>query len=142
MTLRLTILALLVGCESGLTSNNVNKDDDFEEEVDEDPPIIVHDPVGTTQTFGVDVPIEATVTDEGSGVLFVYLHYKNETDGAQDWKEINMQGVEGVYTQSIRGSDMRGGGVDYFIEAVDYAQNTAFAPDDGQDDPYHFRTSE
>lgn len=143
MTVRVSFLALLVGCTGdNLSSNNTNKDEGFEEEADESAPLIEHEPIDGTQTFGVDVPIEAVVTDEGTGVLFVYLHYKNEVDGEADWTRLLLVATEGVYSGKIKGSDMRGGGVDYYIEATDYAQNPAFAPEDGGDDPYHFRIAE
>jgi len=143
MTLRIAVLGLLAACEQEkFTTTNVSKDGGFEEEADEDPPVIVHEAVSGTQAFGVDVPVEATVTDEGAGVLFVYLYYKNEIDGSEDWRDVLMSGVDGVYTGTIRGSHMQGGGVDYYIEATDYAQNIAAAPDDGADDPYHFRIAD
>ena len=79
-----SILAtLLVGCDADLTSRNVDTDDGLQEEED-DPPVIEHDAIEGTQTFGADVPIAATVTDAGTGVLFVYLHYKNDGDGSAD----------------------------------------------------------
>lgn len=144
MTLRMSLLALLAGCSGDdFTTTNVSKDEGFEEEPDVDAPVIVHEEVVETQTFGVDVPIEATVTDEGSGVLFVYLKYKNEIDGSADWERAPMTTTGGgVYSGTIRGNSMRGGGVDYYIEAVDYAENFGFSPDDGAESPYHFRIAE
>lgn len=140
--MRTGLWLLLAGCGSGLTSTNVNKDGDFEEEVDELAPVIVHTAVTETQTFGEDVAIEATVTDEGSGVLFVYLYYKNETDGSADWTRSILTPNGDIYTGTIQGEDQRGSGVDYYLEAVDKQQNTSWAPEDGDDDPYHFRVAE
>lgn len=144
MTLSVTLLTLLASCSgSGFTTTNVNKDGDFQEEEDEDGPVILHEEVTETQTFGLDVPVEATVTDEGTGVLFVYLYYKNEIDGSADWRNSLMTTTGGgVYSGTIRGNDMRGGGVDYYIEAVDYAENYGYAPERGGDGPYHFRIAE
>jgi hypothetical protein len=138
----LSVLVLLVGCGPDLTTNQLTDDDGFEEEEDETPPSIVHDPITETQTFGQDVPISATVSDESTGVLFVHLFYKNEVDGASDWVDVIMFQSGEEYTGTIRGADMRGGGVDYYLSAVDKAQNTAFAPDDGDGDPFHFRIAE
>lgn len=142
MTLRVSLLALLIGCDDDVRSNQVNKDEGFEEEVDEDPPLIEHTPVTETQTFGVDVPVSATVTDEASTVLFVYLHYKNVTDGDQDWKQLLMPPSGTVYSGAIKGTDMHSSGIDYYLEAVDSSQNIAYAPEDGPDDPYTFRVAE
>lgn len=140
----LSALVLLLGCNGGnFEGRDVTDTDGFEENTDEDPPVIAHEPVEGTQSFGVDVPIEATVTDgEGDGVLYVYLHYKNEIDGNSDWHRINMIAAGDVWTGTIQGDDMNGGGIDYYIEAVDRAQNSAFDPEDGADDPYHFRIAE
>lgn len=134
-------LAILLGagCGAGLTSNQVATDD-FEEEVDEEAPVIQHEPVTDTQPFGSDVPISATIVDEGSGVLFAYLRYKNEIDGSDGWEELMLIPSGDVYTSTIRGEDQRGGGVDYYIEAVDKEQNASSVPEDGASDPFHFRT--
>ncbi|MES2638232.1 MAG: hypothetical protein V4850_02070 [Myxococcota bacterium] len=136
--------ALLVGCNADdPTVVDPNKDKPVEEEPDEEPPIIVHEAVTGTQTFGADIAIQATVTDLDGQVAYVELHYKNEVDGASDWKKIPMPPASGdVYSGTIPGDDHRGGGVDYYIEAVDYAQNVAFSPDGGESDPYHFRIAE
>jgi hypothetical protein len=142
MSIRALSLFLLVGCGPGLTSSNVSKDGSFEEETDEDPPVIVHDPVTGTQVFGEDVPISATITDDDAGIRFAYLHYKNEIDGDADWEQVILMADGDLYSGTIRGEDERGGGVYYYLEAVDKEQNTSFSPDDGDSDPYHFRLAE
>ena len=140
--LRVGLMLFLAACGSGLTSTNVNKDVDFEDEADEVPPVIEHTAVTETQVFGEDVSITATVTDDDSGVLFVYLYYKNETDGSADWNRSFLTASGDVYTGVIQGEDERGSGVDYYIEAIDKQENTAWSPEDGEDDPYHFRVAE
>ncbi len=139
-------LVLLVGCGDAFNPNEIGKDDAIlEEDVDEDPPIIVHTPITGTQNFGSDVAIEATVTDgeEGSGVLFVYLYYKNEIDGSADWnKDILIESSDDSFTGLISGDDHSGGGIDYYLEAVDKAQNGIYSPKDGENDPHHFRIAE
>ncbi len=127
------------GCGAGLTSSQVSTDA-FEEDVDEQAPIIEHVPVTDTQPFGADVPISATIVDEGSGILFAYLRYKNEIDGSDGWEELMLIPSGDVYSSTIRGEDQRGGGVDYYLEAVDKEQNSSFVPEDGASDPFHFRT--
>lgn len=134
-------LVLLVGCDGGIEVNP--QDSGLEEEIDEDPPVIVHTPVDGTQTFGSDVAIEATVTDEDSGVLFVYIFYKNEVDGPADWeKDMLISAGDGKFTGRIPGDGHNSGGVDYYLEAVDREQNTVFSPKDGEEDPYHYRLAE
>jgi hypothetical protein len=138
----LSVLVLLAGCDQDLTTNQLTDEDGFEEETDDVAPVIVHDPITETQAFGQDVPITATVTDEGTGVVFVHLYYKNEIDGPTDWVDVILFAAGDEYTGTIRGADMRGGGVDYYLSATDRAQNEALAPDDGDGDPYHFRIAE
>lgn len=135
-------LVVLAGCGSNLTSTNQNKDGELVDETDEDPPEIIHEPVLETMPFGEDVGITATVTDADSGILFVYLHYKNETGGAADWQDVIMTASGDEYSGTIQGSRMQGGGVYYYIEAIDKATNPSFAPDAGVDDPYHFRLAD
>ena len=141
-------LALLVGCDNdAFDTENVGKDKEVEVPPDEEPPVLIHDPVSGTQIFGSDIAIQATVRDEGSRIAYVALYYKNEVDGAADWERATMMPAgevpEGeVYSGTIRGDDHRGGGVDYYIEAVDTSQNSGFAPEDGESDPYHFRIAE
>jgi len=137
-------IALMVGCDSSLSTIDGSKDAVIVEEEDETPPTIEHTPITGTQTFGSDVAIEATVTDgeDGVGVLFVYLNYKNEIDGSDGWEKLILTASGDVYTGTIPGEDHRGGGVDYFIEAIDRMQNAAFSPEDGESDPYHFRIAE
>lgn len=140
--LSLIALALLVGCNSDpLTTTDVNKDKPVEEEVDDELPVITHESISETQTFGADVGIQATVTDDDT-VSFVILHYKNEVDGSADWEKDDMLPSGDVYTGTIDGADHRGGGVDYYIEARDRSQNKAYSPDGGASDPYHFRLAE
>ena len=136
-------LALLVGCGDGtIDTVDVNKDG-IVEEIDEDPPIIVHTPVEGTQTFGADVAIEAIVTDPGGAVVIVQLSYKISTDGAGDWQKQRLITTgNDVYTGTIPGEDHSGSGVNYYIEAIDRSQNSGFSPEDGKDDPYHFRVAE
>ena len=135
--------ALLVGCDNDPTTVvDVNKDKPVDEVVDEDPPLIAHESVTGTQTFGADIAIQATVTDLDGQVAYVELHYKNEVDGSSDWMKVPMTPAGEVYSGTIPGDDHRGGGVDYYIEAVDFAQNVALSPDGGESDPYHFRIAE
>jgi hypothetical protein len=137
--------ALLVGCDTdGPTVVDVDKDKVAEEEPDEDPPVIEHEAVTGTQTFGADIAIQATVTDLDGRVAYVYLHYKNEVAGSAEWDYVPMTpaGDTDVYSATLPGDRHRGGGVDYYIEAVDFAQNVAYSPNGGESDPYHFRIAE
>lgn len=131
---------LLSGCAGSLGTNE-NKNDSFQDVSDITAPEIVHTAVSESLPLGQSVPIEATVTDEDSGVLYVRLYYKNETENSESFRNTVMEVGEtpDVYAAEIPGEDENSGGMNYYIEATDYAQNVSFSPIDGPDDPYHFR---
>jgi len=135
----LPILAL-AGCGSSLSTNE-NNVGEFEEVADTTPPEIVHTEVTESLPLGESVPIEATVTDLESGVLFVRLYYKNETENSGSYRNSVMTAGASpdVFVGEIPGDEQNSGGMNYYIEATDYAQNLAWAPTDGVDDPFHFR---
>jgi hypothetical protein len=86
--------------------------------------------------------VAATVTDDGDGVFMVTLYYKNENAGEADWRTKTMVAQGDLYTGTIPGEDHHSGGVHYYIEASDKAQNVASEPDEGADDPHHIRLYE
>jgi hypothetical protein len=108
---------------------------------DHDPPEILHDAIETTQTYGESVSLVATVSDEGEGVFVVQAFYRQETSSM--WEDIvlvDMDG-DGIYEGNIPGSDVMTGGMYYYLYAMDKAENETFEPDEGEDDPFHFRIS-
>lgn len=132
---------LLVGaCGPDLTANRTGGDDLPDE--DTTAPVITHEPVAGPVAFGEDVAITATITDEGTGVLFAYLYYRNETDGSNDWDDLALIPNGETYSATISGSDHHSGGIVYYLYAVDKSENEAFAPDEADGDPYHFRLTE
>ena len=138
MFVRFAWLFCLVACGNNLTSTNQNKDGELIDETDDVAPVLTHDPIEETMPFGEDVAITATAIDDDSGILFVNLHYKNETGGSADWQEVIMLATGDEYSGTIRGDRMQGGGIYYYLEAIDKATNVSFAPDEGPDDPFHF----
>jgi hypothetical protein len=135
------LLLMVLGCEAELTSRTAPIEE--EEDPDVTAPVIVDELLPETLTFGEDVRVNATASDEESGVLAVYLYYKNVTEGANDWRSTVMApGSElDAYSGVIPGSSQRSSGMHYYIEAVDRAQNVAWAPDDGAERPYQFQLS-
>jgi len=131
----------ITGCEAGLTSRTAPVVE--EEEPDVTAPTIVDELVPETITFGTDVAVSATVTDEETGVFAVYLYYKNVTEGSSDWRSAVMTVAPDtdVYSGVIPGASQRSSGMHYYIEAIDRAQptNMAWAPEDGPEDPYQFQ---
>lgn len=136
---KVLLIALLAGCSDAIEVDP--RDDTAPVVPDTECPVITHTPVSETQAFRSDVLITAEVTDE-SRITFVTLHYKNDTAGSKDWKKVNMAVVEGAYSGTIKGTDHSGSGMDYYIEASDSAQNTCYSPEEGAQDPYHFRIAE
>jgi hypothetical protein len=133
------LMVLVLGCEAELSSRIATVQE--EPDPDETAPTIVDELPPDTVTFGADVTVSATVTDDDAGVLAVYLFYKNVTEGADDWRSTVMSpGAEdGAYSGTIPGASQRSSGMHYYIEAVDRAQNVAWAPEDGAEDPYQFQ---
>jgi hypothetical protein len=145
MSITTLILWALAGC-TGDGRTNVEfqgGDEPTEDDPDEDGPVITHTPVETTQVLGEDVVIEATVVDEESGVLVVEVYYKEET--STEWSTgsgLSLQDDAGNYMGVIPGDKVRGGGMNYYLSAVDLSNNESWMPEEGDDDPYHFRVSE
>ena len=136
------LLALLAACGGNLQTQEA-PNGDFEEPSDEDAPVITFAPITDAQPDGVAVEITATIDDgeDGTGVLFVYLRYKNETGSADDYRDALMTSDGGTtWTGMIPGDAADGSaGVFYYIEAVDGNDNTSYSPTRGIDDPYHYR---
>lgn len=136
------LFALLAACGGNLQTAEA-PNTDFEEPTDEDGPEIVHEPIAEAQPDGQPVQIVATIDDgeDGVGVLFVYLRYKNETGSIDDYRDALMTSDGGTtWTGTIPGDAAAGSaGVFYYLEAVDGNDNTSFSPTRGSDDPYHYR---
>ncbi len=135
-------LSLALGCNGGSTKVNdggaTDTADTAEPEEDTVCPTILHTPVETAQPVGQDVNIEATVTDNLSGVFSVRLYYKKEA--ATSWKEVAMAlGASDLWSGKIPGAEVGSGGMHYYLEAVDLKQNRCTSPTRGASDPYRFR---
>ena len=105
------------------------------------PPVIEHVPVETTQTYGQDVVLQATVTDDESEVFVVQVFYRQETASMWDDTALMDMDGDGVYEGKIQGSDVITGGMYYYLYAMDTRENEAQLPIEGEDDPWHFRIS-
>ncbi len=138
------LAAGLAGCASNLSSEQVGpKDTGFEDVSDLDGPIIEHSPVEEAQPLGTDVDIYAVIVDEESGVFLTKLYYKNETSGSGDWESTAMTPLEAdEWVGTIPGEAQSSGGMNYYISAVDAAQNESASPEKGAEDPWHFRLYE
>lgn len=93
---------------------------------DEIPPRIIHVPVLSAEE-GEDIPIEATVTDEESGVLSVVLYYRRV--GEEFYESVDMIPSYDVYAEKIPGAYVTPEGVEYYIVATDVAGNESTAPE-------------
>lgn len=120
-----------------------NSPDDINGNEDQDPPLITHTPVEGSQPIGEDVFISCTAVDADSGVAFVSVFYKQETAGNEAWSDVLLTPVDtaGTYEGYIPGEDVESAGMDYYLAAEDRSENIGYYPDDGEDDPFHFRIS-
>jgi len=108
---------------------------------DETPPEVTHTPVADGQPTGVDVAIQAVVTDE-SAVTSVTLYYRPI---GSFWSTVTLthQGA-GTYAGFIPGYAVTTDGIEYYLEAVDGADpaNTAYAPVTAPGTPYTFTATQ
>lgn len=96
-------------------------------DVDEVGPSIVHTPVSTAQPEGVDVAIEATVTDS-AGVAAVTLYYR--PTGLGIFLQVAMSNTTGdTYTGAIPAFVLTGSSVEYYVAATDSSGNASSDPD-------------
>jgi hypothetical protein len=104
---------------------------------DIDPPVITHNPVADGQPVGLDVTIQAFVSDT-SGLASVKMYYR-VSGGQWNSKELTDNG-SGTYSGTVPGASVTTAGVEYYIEATDLADppNTADAPETAPEVPYSF----
>ena len=135
-------IGLVMGCNTdGVGVIVDNNPDDINGSDDAAGPLITHIPVEGSQPIGEDVFISVSAVDLDSGVIFVSVFYKQETN--TNWDDVALRAVDaaGTYEGYIPGDDVESAGMDYYIAATDAADNTSTLPEDGEDDPYHFRIS-
>ncbi|UCE37750.1 MAG: Ig-like domain-containing protein [Thermoplasmata archaeon] len=94
-------------------------------------PVITHTPV-TSGTSGTPIIISAGVTDDGSGVEYAFLYYKKSSDPSYTEQQMTANG--NTYSGEIPGSAVTLDGIDYYIKAVDKANNIAYYGGSGQTD--------
>jgi hypothetical protein len=135
-------LAVLAGC-GGDPTTAIYDTQDTSVDIDTTPPSIEYTPITDAQPAGEAVTIDCTVTDPGaeSTIQQVKVHYKTETSTVFNTANLPLLDKKGHYSGTIPGPAITTGGVDYYIEATDTAQNTAYAPEEGEIDPYHFRVT-
>ena len=137
------MLALIfaLGCTGGGGPNVVYQNSDPEADEDTTPPTLTHTPIETSQPIGDDVLITCTAADDDSGVFIVSVVYKQET--STSWQDAQLRAVDnaGNYEGYIPGDDVNSAGMDYYLKAIDGQNNVGTLPEDGEDDPYHFRIS-
>jgi len=102
--------------------------------VDNTKPSIVHDAI-TSVTAGVKISVNATVTDAASGVDRVLLYYRKVGDASYNYVVMLLAGAN-TYTADIPANYVTSDGVQYYIEAKDYAKNYAYAPTTAPTTPY------
>jgi MYXO-CTERM domain-containing protein len=93
---------------------------------DTTPPVITHTKVADGRTAGSSVGIDATITDAG-GVASASVYYR--ATGTSSWTSLGMTNTAGnTWSVTLPGTIVTVAGVDYYIEAIDTANNHATAP--------------
>ena len=93
--------------------------------IDKTPPSIIHSKV-TSGLENTNLEINATITDS-SGIKSATLYYR--TKGATLWTLTTMNKTDSTYSAKIPADYVKLAGVEYYIMAVDYFNNTAYSPD-------------
>jgi hypothetical protein len=102
-------------------------------------PIIEHDPIDEPQGYLQDIFLEASVTDDPSGVFIVEVAYQQETAASGAWTTKVMNEVGGgLFQGRIQGDNVASSGMRYFIRAIDAEDNMSCLPEDCEDDPWYF----
>lgn len=140
MKAHLCVLFLVAGCDADKIGWFEPEDSgELLSGDDQSGPLFTHQPIEDSQPFGQDVAIACTAIDPESSVLAVTVYFKQETHTVWDDALLQPVGDEGNYEGVIPGDEVAGGGIDYYLEAIDTYGNTTTLP--GYDDPYHFRVS-
>lgn len=131
----------LVGCGGTESAKVIQQGERYNDtgELDETGPVIEHTPITTSQQYEQAVGLTATVTDAASGVSAVAAYYKRAD--AVEWSSVSLEPSGDLWQGSIPGTDVTGSGMNYYLEAVDVAGNTAAYPINGAADPLYFRIS-
>lgn len=135
----LAIALLLPACGGGGTETVKTGFDDTSVDVDEDPPEITHEQIGT-QIFGQDVTVEATVIDLESEVAEVKVYYRR--NDLTTWSDLTLTPAgDDLFSVKIPGGEVSGSGMKYYLTAADAVGNTVAYPIEGEALPLDFRVS-
>ncbi len=94
---------------------------------DQQPPVIVHQPVPDNQIEGAPVTVDAGIVDADTTVAAAAVVYR--AVGAQAWLRADMLRVDGnSWSGQIPGEAVVLAGVQYYVEARDEADNIATDP--------------
>jgi hypothetical protein len=136
MTRTLALLGL-AACGGGGTNTVKSGTFDTAPEIDEDPPVITHTPITSSQIAGSPVPITATVTDALAGVALVQVLYRLEN--AVEYTPLELAGAGDEYVVDIPASATTGaGGMFYYLYAEDAEGNFVTDPPGGEGDAWRF----
>jgi hypothetical protein len=136
----LWILALAMGCGSDTVQTVNQKGGIVEDDLDDDGPVIDHEPISISQLYLEDVSMEAWVFDDGSGVFVVEVVYKREDSTVWQSKPlaVDLEDTD-FFAGEIPAADVVSGGMHYYLEATDREGNVSWDPPESEQDPFHFR---
>jgi hypothetical protein len=95
--------------------------------------VISHENI-TTADEGESIPISVTITDDTTKVASATLFYR--ISGEEAWIITPMDHIGDNYSATIPASHVTTAGVQYYIEAIDDASNTAYKPATAPTTPY------
>lgn len=135
----LSLSLLLAACGGGGTEAIKTGFDDTGADVDEDPPEVTHEQLGT-QLFGQAALVQATVVDLESEIGEVKVFYRR--NDVTTWSELALTPAgDDLFGVQIPGDEVSGSGMKYYLTAADVVGNTVAYPIEGEALPLDFRVS-
>jgi len=110
-------------------------------DVDQDAPVIEHQPIDSAQPYATAVDITAFVEDELSEVFVVQVYFKQETSTMWDSAALAPEG-DGNYKGKIPAASVGSAGMNYYLSAVASENNTGYLPHDAENGAWHFRVTD
>lgn len=133
------LLLLSLACGGGQSEAIKDGFVDTSVDVDDDAPVIVHEPLGAQQYLQA-VAVNCTVSDEESAIGPVVVHYREATQTT--WSSLELSpGADDQFTVQIPGDQVVGSAMKYYLTAEDVVGNATSYPPEGEAGPLSFPVS-
>ena len=110
--------------------------DDSGDVLDEEPPVIEHEPMDAPHSASNSLSILATMLDD-TGILVAGLHFRTQTELTWQQRGMAQLGPE-LWQATLDSGDLTTAGMHYYLEAVDLAGNIAVLPEEAPFEYFKF----